>query len=203
MSAPPVFPRFYPVLPDLDFVERLAPLGIRVVQLRLKKAGDAEIEQQISGALAVCARHNVQLIVNDYWQQAINLGADYVHLGQEDLSKADIGAIKAAGLKLGISTHDRAELATALAAGPDYVALGPVYETLLKKMKWRPQGLQRLRTWRKLVPPQIPLVAIGGITTERAPNVLAAGASSVAVVTDVVTAPCPEARVKDWVQLSG
>lgn len=203
MSGPPVFPRFYPVLPDLDFVERLAPLGIRVVQLRLKEAGDAEIKRQISGALAVCARHNVQLIVNDYWQQAIKLGADYVHLGQEDLSKADIGAIKAAGLKLGISTHDRAELATALAAGPDYVALGPVYETLLKKMKWRPQGLQRLGTWRKLVPPQIPLVAIGGITPERAPNVLAAGASSVAVVTDVVTAPCPEARVKDWVQLCG
>ena len=129
------------------------------------------------------------------------LGADYVHLGQEDLAAADVAAIKQAGLKLGISTHSEEELAIALAAKPDYVALGPIYETRLKVMKWAPQGLERIREWKRRIG-SLPLVAIGGITPERAPGVMAAGADSVAVITDFVTHPDPEARIREWVASS-
>ncbi|MBI1386470.1 MAG: thiamine phosphate synthase [Rhizobiales bacterium] len=187
---------FYPVLPDLEWLKRLVPLGVRTVQLRLKDAAPPEIERQIAGALELCDRHGATLIVNDYWREAIRFGARYLHLGQEDLVAADREAIRAAGLCLGISTHDRAELASALAVGPDYVALGPIYETRLKVMKWRPQGLERIAAWRDET--RCPLVAIGGITLERADAVLAAGASSIAVVTDLVTAAEPEARTRAW-----
>lgn len=191
---------FYPVLPDHGWLERLVPLGVKTVQLRLKDADSEEIKRQVSASLELCAKHGCQLIVNDYWQEAIEFGADYIHLGQEDLAEADLGAIKAAGLKLGISTHSREELKIALKAQPDYVALGPVYETKLKKMKWKPQGLARVTEWKSLVP--CPLVAIAGITLERAPDVLAAGADSLAVVTDIVTHENPEARVMEWLELA-
>jgi thiamine-phosphate pyrophosphorylase len=187
---------FYPVLPDLDWLERLVPLGVRCVQLRLKDASEEEIRRQVAASLTLCAAHDCQLIVNDYWRAAIDLGADYIHLGQEDLAAADLDAIKGARLKLGISTHSHKELQIALDAGPDYVALGPIYETKLKKMKWDPQGLERVREWKSLI--SCPLVAIGGITVERAPDVLAAGADSLAVVTDIVTHADPEGRVREW-----
>ena len=188
--------KFYPVLPDLGWLERLVPLGVKTVQLRLKDAKSAEINRQIEASIKLCAAHDCQLIVNDFWREAIALGADYIHLGQEDLAGANLDTIKAAGLKLGISTHSREELEIALDAKPDYVALGPVYETKLKKMKWAPQGLGRVTEWKTLIP--CPLVAIAGITVERAPNVLAAGADSLAVVTDIITHADPEARVREW-----
>lgn len=189
---------FYPVLPDLGWLERLVPLGVKTVQLRLKDAGSDEIRRQIEASLELCAQHDCQLIVNDYWHEAIDLGADYIHLGQEDLAAADLDAIKSAGLKLGISTHSHEELEIALKANPNYVALGPVYETKLKKMKWKPQGLARVTEWKSLI--SVPLVAIAGITVERAPDVLAAGADSLAVVTDIVTHENPEARVAEWLE---
>ncbi|HEX4893836.1 MAG TPA: thiamine phosphate synthase, partial [Hyphomicrobiaceae bacterium] len=158
-------------------------------------------DRQIRGSLDVCRRHACQLIVNDYWQAAIDAGADFIHLGQEDLADADLGRIKSAGLKLGISTHSHEELAIALAAKPDYVALGPIYETKLKAMKWGPQGLDRIRDWRTRIG-TLPLCAIGGITPERAPGVLAAGADCVAVVTDFITAKDPEDRVRQWLALT-
>ncbi len=190
---------FYPVLPDLGWLERLVPLGVRTVQLRLKDTEQAEIERQITASLELCAKHDCQLIVNDYWREAIALGANYLHLGQEDLASADLGAIKSAGLKLGISTHSHEELKIALNAEPDYVALGPVYETKLKKMKWKPQGLDRVTEWKSLI--SCPLVAIAGITVERAPDVLAAGADSLAVVTDIVSHADPEKRVVQWLEV--
>ncbi|MEP0507933.1 MAG: thiamine phosphate synthase, partial [Aurantimonas coralicida] len=117
--------------------------------------------------------------------------------GQEDLAEADRAAIRAAGLKLGVSTHDSAELAVALAAEPDYVALGPVWQTKLKVMKWAPQTPERLGVWRQRIG-DLPLVAIGGITVERLPLVFAQGADSAAVVTDVTRAADPEARAREW-----
>ena len=118
------------------------------MQLRVKDAADADVRRQIAASLTLARRHGCQLIVNDYWREAIDAGADYVHLGQEDLAAADLAAIKAAGLRLGISTHSEEELAIALAAEPDYVALGPIYETKLKAMKWAPQGLARIGAWK-------------------------------------------------------
>lgn len=189
---------FYPVLPDLGWLERIVPLGVRTVQLRLKDAEPSEINRQIAASLELCAAHECQLIVNDYWAEAIALGADFIHLGQEDLAGADLAAIRAAKLKLGISTHSHEELEIARKADPDYVALGPVYETKLKKMKWAPQGLDRVREWKSLIP--CPLVAIAGITVERAPDVLKAGADSLAVVTDIITHADPETRVREWLE---
>ena len=188
---------FYPIVPDIGWLERIVPLGVSTIQLRLKDAPSEEVHSQIMRSLGFCRAHSCQLIVNDHWREAIAAGADYVHLGQEDLADADLAAIKAAGLKLGVSTHDEAELEVALATRPDYIALGPIYETKLKAMKWQPQGLDRISQWKQRIG-RLPLVAIAGLTPERAPGVKAAGADSLAVITDFYTHPTPEARVRQW-----
>ena len=188
---------FYPIAPDLAWLERLVPLGVRTIQLRLKDAPADRVRREIAASLEVCARHGCQLIINDYWREALELGADYVHLGQEDLAAADVPLIQSKGVRLGISTHSEEELAIALAARPDYVALGPIYETKLKVMKWAPQGLGRVTDWKMRIG-ELPLVAIGGITPARAEGVHAAGADSIAVITDFFTHADPEARVREW-----
>ena len=136
-------------------------------------------------------------MVNDHWQLAIDLGCTFVHLGQEDLDTADVPAIRRAGLRLGISTHDHTELDRAQALHPDYVALGPVYPTILKKMKWHEQGLDRLTEWKGLIG-TTPLVAIGGMSVARAAGAFAAGADVVSAVTDITLNPNPEARLDAW-----
>lgn len=191
--------KFYPIVPDAAWVARIVPLGVKTLQLRVKDASPERIRSEIAACMALCERHGTTLIINDYWREAIELGASFIHLGQEDLAIADLTAIRAAGLKLGVSTHTHEELHIALDAKPDYVALGPIYETKLKAMPYGTQGLDRVTEWKKLVP--CPLVAIGGITVERAPGVLAAGADSIAVITDFFTHPQPEERVKEWLAL--
>lgn len=193
--------RFYPIVPDAAWAARIVPLGVKTLQLRLKDASPERIRAEIAAANAVCEHHGCTLIVNDYWREAIELGARFIHLGQEDLASADLTAIRAAGLKLGISTHTHDELRVALAASPDYIALGPVYETKLKAMPFAPQGLDRVREWKRLI--SCPLVAIGGLTIERAPGVFAAGADSIAVITDFLTHAEPERRVSEWLELAG
>jgi len=188
---------FYPIVPDIAWLRRLVPLEIRTVQLRLKDAASSEIARQIAGSLEICARHGCELVVNDHWREALAEGATFIHLGQEDLAAADLRLIRAKGLALGLSSHSPAELDVALAARPDYIALGPIWETRLKAMKWAPQGLPRIGEWKRRMG-AVPLVAIAGITLERAPSVLAAGADSVAVITDFMTHPDPELRVTDW-----
>jgi len=190
---------FYLIVDSAGWIERLVPLGVRLVQLRIKDRPDAILRAEIRKAKTICAAHGCQLIINDYWQLSIEEGCDFVQLGQEDLADADVNAIRAAGLKLGISTHDDAELETALAAGPDYVALGPVYPTILKQMKCAPQGLERISAWKKCVAP-LPLVAIGGLNIERLQGVFDAGADSAAVVTDITLNADPEARTRAWLE---
>ena len=192
---------FYPIVPNLAWLERLVPLGVRTIQLRLKDASPDLVRHEIAASMDVCAQYGCQLIVNDYWREAIALGAGYVHLGQEDLAGADVAALKDKRIRLGISTHSSQELDIALAAKPDYVALGPIYETKLKVMKWAPQGLARVTEWKRRIG-ALPLVAIGGITPERAEGVVAAGADSVAVITDFFTHSNPEARVRQWLAWS-
>jgi thiamine-phosphate pyrophosphorylase len=192
---------FYPIVDSLDWLERLLPQGARLVQLRIKDAGEAELRATVAAAKQLCARAGAQLVVNDYWRLAIDLACDFVHLGQEDLLTADLAAIRRAGLKLGLSTHDEAELETALAASPDYVALGPIFPTLLKKMPWAPQGLERIGVWKRKIG-DLPLVAIGGLTPERGVEALRAGADSVAVVTDITLNADPEGRAREWVAVS-
>lgn len=188
---------FYPIVPDFAWMKRIVPLGVKTVQLRLKDAPPERVRREIAASMELCIEHDCQLIVNDYWREAISLGADYIHLGQEDLAEADVATIKAAGARLGISTHDEAELDIALAAEPDYIALGPIYETKLKAMRFGPQGLARITQWKRKIR-NLPLVAIGGITPERAEGVLSARVDSVAVITDFFTHADPEARVRQW-----
>lgn len=189
---------FYLIVPDTRWIERLAPLGVKLIQLRLKDMGEETLRFSIRRAKRICEQQECQLIINDHWQLAIEESCDFIHLGQDDLAAADLAAIKKAGLKLGISTHDHAELETALAAEPDYVALGPIYPTILKRMKWAPQGLERLREWRAKIGDR-PLVAIGGLNPERLFGVFENGANSAAVVTDITLNPDPEARTREWI----
>jgi len=192
-------PRFYPIFDNSDWLERLLPLGIKLVQLRIKDRSDAEVRAEIKRGKALCDAAGCILVVNDYWQIALDEGCDWVHLGQEDLDDADVAAIRAAGLKLGVSTHDKAELARAMELTPDYVALGPVYPTILKKMKWHEQGVEKLTKWKALIG-DTPLIAIGGMSIERAPGAFEAGADVVSAVTDITLNADPEARVKAWLE---
>ncbi|MBY5399410.1 thiamine phosphate synthase [Rhizobium leguminosarum] len=189
---------FYLIVDGAEWIARLVPLGVKLVQLRIKDRPETELRAEIRRAVAVCAKHQSQLVVNDHWRLAIEEGCGFVHLGQEDLATADLDAIRASGLKLGLSTHDERELETALAARPDYIALGPVYTTILKQMKWAPQGLTRLSEWKSRIG-DLPLVAIGGLNVERIEDALAHGADSVAVVTDIMRHENPELRTKQWI----
>nr|WP_210326707.1 MULTISPECIES: thiamine phosphate synthase [Bartonella] len=190
---------FYLIVDSADWIEKLIPLGVKLVQLRMKNVPLEVLHQHIQRAKLVCKQFHCQLIINDYWKAAIEEKCDFIHLGQEDLIDANVDKIKKAGLKLGVSTHDASELNKALAVKPDYVALGPVYQTILKKMKWQPQGLEKVTRWKKLVG-DLPLVAIGGLNPERAKAVLEAGADSAAVVTDIAMNENPEDRVKQWLE---
>lgn len=191
--------RFYLIVGHVGQLELLVPHGVKLVQLRIKDMPEAELRRQIARARDVCAVHRAQLVVNDHWQIALDLNCSFVHLGQEDMETADFAALHRAGMRFGLSTHDEAELEGALLRDPAYVALGPVYSTLLKKMKWGPQGLDRVTQWKRMAG-KTPLVAIGGLTPDRLPDVFAAGADSAAVVTDIQTADDPEARTHEWIE---
>jgi thiamine-phosphate pyrophosphorylase len=189
--------RVYPIVDSAGWISRLAPLGVRLVQLRVKERPAGEVRDEVRAARALCAAADMQLIVNDYWEIALEEGCNFVHLGQGDLAQADLAALRRAGVRVGISTHDHEELERALRASPDYVALGPIYPTLLKIMPWQPQGLTRIGEWKRRIG-TIPLVAIGGLTLERLAGVFAAGADVAAVVTDIVRDRNPEARARAW-----
>jgi thiamine-phosphate pyrophosphorylase len=190
-------PRVYPIVDSANWIRRLAPLGVRLVQLRIKEQPPQILRAEIRAAHASCRELGLQLIVNDYWQLALELGCDFVHLGQGDLDGADLAALRRARIRIGISTHDADELERALRLAPDYVALGPIYPTLLKVMPWQPQGLERIGEWKRRIG-ALPLVAIGGLTAERLPDVLAAGADVAAAVTDILRHADPEARTRQW-----
>jgi thiamine-phosphate pyrophosphorylase len=189
--------RFYPVVDSVAWVARLTALGVGTIQLRAKELDDSQALQIVSDALDVTRGTPTKLVVNDYWRVAIVAGARHLHLGQEDLADADLGEIRKAGLTLGISTHDDEELATALRAEPDYIALGPIFPTTLKSMRFAPQGIPKLTDWKKRIG-NIPLVAIGGIKFEQSAEIFAAGADSIAVVSDVTQNADPDARVRQW-----
>jgi thiamine-phosphate pyrophosphorylase len=189
---------FYPIVDSAAWVRRLVGVGARLIQLRVKDKDQAAVAKETHEALEICEDAGATLVVNDYWRVAIGEGAPWVHLGQGDLDGADIPAIRKAGLRLGVSTHDEVELERALALQPDYVALGPIYPTILKAMAFAPQGLDKIGEWKRRIG-AMPLVAIGGLTVERAKLCLAAGADIVSVVTDITLNADPEARAKEWI----
>ncbi|GAB6854257.1 thiamine phosphate synthase [Asaia astilbis] len=190
----------YPVVDHPRWIERLGAAGARFIQLRLKDLDSETLRAQVIEGQEAAARHNVRLVLNDYWELALELGIDYIHIGQEDLDTADLEQIRAARISFGISTHSHEELDRALSVEPDYVALGPIWETKLKKMIWGPQGVEKLSEWRRIIGPAMPLVAIGGITKDRAASCLSAGADSVAAVSDFIASADPEAQVSEWLK---
>lgn len=194
-----IFDKFYPIFDTSEWLKRLLPIGIKFVQLRIKDKSKKEIQSEIKKAKLLCYDFNAQLVVNDYWEMAIDEKCDFVHIGQEDLVNCNIKKLKSNNIKIGISTHDREELKTALLHSPDYIALGPIYPTILKKMKWTQQGVDKLSEWKKQIS-YIPLVAIGGMTPPRSTEAFIAGADIVSAVTDITLNPDPEARVKEWLE---
>jgi thiamine-phosphate pyrophosphorylase len=193
--------RFYPVVDSIAWLKRLTALGVGTVQLRAKDLDHAAATALFAEALAVTRGTVTKLVVNDYWRVAIELKAQHLHLGQEDLAEADVSAIRKAGLTLGLSTHDDEELENALRAAPDYVALGPIFPTTLKSMRFAPQGIAKIAVWKKRVG-TLPLVAIGGIKFEQSAEIFAAGADSIAVVSDVTQNADPDSRVRQWLGAS-
>ena len=191
--------RFYPIFDHPDWLGRMLPLGVKLVQMRIKDLPADETRAALQRSKKLCDAAGAIMVVNDFWEMAIDLDCDWIHLGQEDLDNADMAAIRRAGFKIGISTHDEDELDRALAEQPDYVALGPVYPTILKKMKWVEQGLDRVQQWKNRIG-DLPLVGIGGMTVDRAAGVYAAGADIVSVVTDITLNENPEDRLKEWVK---
>ena len=190
---------FYPVVPTAAWVERLLSWGVRTIQLRIKAADHTpgQIAVEVIAAIeAGKAVPGAQVFINDHWQIALAGDAYGVHLGQEDLDTADIEALRAAGLRLGLSTHTPDELARAKAVQPSYLAIGPIYPTTLKVMPYSPVGLESLASWAKQAAPY-PVVAIGGVSLERLPGVLACGVNGVAVVGAVTLAADPERAVRD------
>jgi len=195
---------FYPVVPDAAWVQRLLGWGVRTIQLRCKAAGHtpAEIEREVRAAVAAGRTvPGAQVFINDHWQLALAAGAYGVHLGQEDLDTADLGALRRAGLRLGLSTHTPAELARAKAVQPSYLAIGPIYPTTLKVMPYEPVGLARLKDWAAQAAPY-PVVAIGGISLALMPGVLACGVDGVAVVSAVTLAADPQQASLAGLQLA-
>lgn len=178
----------YPVVDSVIWIERLLTAGVRTIQLRIKDQPEAAMEQDIAAAIKLGKRYQARLFINDYWRLAIQHGAYGVHLGQEDLDIADLDAIHRAGLRLGLSTHDDAELDRALAERPSYIALGHVFPTQTKAMPSSPQGLEELKRHVGRLQ-NISTVAIGGISLARAPDVLATGVGSIAVVSAITQAP--------------
>ena len=178
----------YPVVDSVEWIERLLRAGVRTLQLRIKDCREDQIGDELAQAIALGHHYQARLFINDYWRQAIRLGAYGVHLGQEDLDRADLAAIRRAGLRLGLSTHDDAEMDRALAAGPSYVALGHVFPTDSKQMATAPQGLSDLRRQVARLG-TYPSVAIGGISIARVPDVLACGVGSIALVSAITRAP--------------
>ncbi|WP_376752092.1 thiamine phosphate synthase [Cronobacter sakazakii] len=192
----------YPVVDSVEWVIRLLDAGVRTLQLRIKDKTEAEAEADVAAAIALGQRYHARLFINDYWRLAIKHQAYGVHLGQEDLQTADPDAIRRAGLRLGVSTHDDMEIDVALAVRPSYIALGHVFPTQTKQMPSAPQGLAQLAAHVKRLG-DYPTVAIGGISLERAPAVLETGVGSIAVVSAITQAPDWRGATQRLLELAG
>ena len=192
----------YPVVDNVEWIERLLGAGVRTIQLRIKDKHDEDVEADIVAAIKLSQRHEARLFINDYWRLAIKHRAYGVHLGQEDMDVANLDAIRDAGLRLGLSTHDNMEMDRALAARPSYIALGHVFPTNTKQMPSAPQGLTQLAAHIKTLG-DYPTVAIGGISIDRVPAVLTTGVGSVAVVSAITQATDWRAATTQLLELVG
>lgn len=204
-SAFPSVPQrlgLYPVVDSVEWIARLLEAGVRTIQLRIKDKHDEDVEADIVAAIKLAKQYEARLFINDYWQLAIKHNAYGVHLGQEDMDVADLDAIRDAGLRLGLSTHDNMEMDRARALRPSYIALGHVFPTNTKQMPSSPQGLVQLAEHIKTLG-DYPTVAIGGISMDRVPAVLATGVGSIAVVSAITHATDWQTATSQLLELVG
>lgn len=188
----------YPIVDSSQWVEKIAPLGVACIQLRIKNPKN-DFEKEIKKSIVAAKKYGIPLFVNDYWQEAIDLGADGIHLGQEDLDTADIEKIFDAGLYLGISTRCHWEVARAHRFRPSYIACGPIFYTTSKEMAFAPQGLENLAYWRRTL--SYPLVAVGGINLTNLAEVLATGVKGISVISAITQAIDPVEAIHHFSRL--
>ena len=192
----------YAVLPDAEWVGRMARTGVPTVQLRFKSPDAQAVKAQVQAAAQAVRGTAALLFINDHWKDAIEAGAYGVHLGQEDLDALtphDLQTLRASGLRLGVSTHGYAEMVRADAVGPSYIAMGAVFPTTLKRMETAPQGMGRLAMYARLLR-HYPQVAIGGIGAGQFAQVRATGVGSIAVVRALVNAADPQVAAAQLMQ---
>ncbi len=192
-------PKLYPItnrrlsgLSHAGQVARLCEGGARLVQLREKHLSPREFYAEAAEALAVARSFGARLIVNDRADIALAIGADGVHLGQDDMPPEAARRLLGAGAVIGFSTHNVGQAIEAALMPVDYVAVGPVFRTTSKERPDPSVGLEGLRRVREAVGGSVPLVAIGGVTRENAAAVLDAGADSVAVIGALLTRSGPD-----------
>ena len=201
-----VLPRLYVILDaslphgrEMASVPMLAKSGVRLVQYR-NKAAPASVVLRVSRRLAVYFQpRGVTFLVNDRPDVALFAGAAGVHVGQEDLGVEDARRLVGQGKWVGVSTHNLEQLRHATETSADYIAVGPIFPTTTKENPDPVVGTKFIRQARALT--DKPIVAIGGITLERAPEVLAAGADSLVVLSDIWRAPDPRARIQQYQDL--
>lgn len=180
----------YPVVDSAKWVKKLVEQGVTTIQLRCKDKTGNELENEIRESVAIANQHQARLFINDYWEYAIKFAAYGVHLGQDDLDLADINKIHHAGLRLGISTHCYYEVARAHSYKPSYLACGPIFPTTSKQMPFAPQGLDKLKRWRRTL--NYPLVAIGGITLDNMPEILESKIEGIALISAITHSKNPD-----------
>ena len=175
--------------------------GARFLQVRAKAASGAWLFDETSAIVALAHASGAIVIVNDRADIARLAGADGVHVGQNDLAPAAVRPIVGTERIVGVSTHTIEQIDAAVLEPVDYVAVGPVFGTSTKLSAYEAVGLERVReAARKAHARGLPVVAIGGITIDRAADVIGAGAASVAVISDLLTGGNPEVRVREYVR---
>lgn len=202
-----MFPPLYAVLdaelmktPVVKCAKELAAAGVELIQYRAKNASSRAYFQTCTNLAEVLASRNARFIVNDRPDIAAMVGAGGVHVGQEDLQPEDARRICGSGRWVGVSTHNLEQVRAVANSPVDYIAVGPVYPTTTKKNPDPVVGPALIREARKLT--RKPIVAIGGITLERAPEVYAAGANSIAVIRDILQSRDPVARAREFLAVA-
>lgn len=203
-----VLPRLYVILdaalltvPETDCAQELATAGVRLLQYRNKRASARELFETSKKLLLLLSPLGVSLVVNDRPDVAAVAGANGVHVGQEDLGVEEVRRVVGAEKLVGVSTHNLEQFERAAASSVDYIAVGPIFTTGTKSNLDPVVGTQFIREVRPLT--DKPIVAIGGITLQRAPEIIESGADSVAVISDILRAPEPAARARQYIDLLG
>ena len=181
----------YPIVDNLEHLKKLFDTGASLIQFRVKDKSQNDVSALVEKAVKLSKEYSFsKLIINDYWEAAIESGAFGVHLGQEDIKYADLSTLQSSGLRLGISTHSFWEVSCALQFSPSYIACGPIFQTRVKKMPWLPQGIRNLSYWVRMLPK--PLVAIGGINFTNLESVKQTGVEIISLINGISCAASPQ-----------